>query len=139
MARGTAKLFGFDIMINFRLPFFAKNPSDFLATVAYKPLNMAEGLSLYPAGRQQGEQPVYLAKSHDHHDSWRSLARCGPGLLYCGAFSHGILLVSHRLAAPLLNRWTGQGVYLERHESNDNVSIHGSGMAYFSFGKYFSA
>ena len=29
IARGTAKLLGFDIMLNFNLPYFAKNPSDF--------------------------------------------------------------------------------------------------------------
>ena len=29
MARGTAKLMGFDIMLNFNLPYFAVNPSDF--------------------------------------------------------------------------------------------------------------
>ncbi|MBC7360373.1 MAG: MBOAT family protein [Desulfacinum sp.] len=29
IARGTARLLGFDIMVNFRLPFLAKNPSDF--------------------------------------------------------------------------------------------------------------
>lgn len=29
IARGTAKLLGFDIMLNFNLPYFAKSPSDF--------------------------------------------------------------------------------------------------------------
>jgi D-alanyl-lipoteichoic acid acyltransferase DltB (MBOAT superfamily) len=29
IARGIAKLFGFDLMLNFRLPYFSKNPSDF--------------------------------------------------------------------------------------------------------------
>lgn len=29
IARGTAKLLGFNLMVNFRLPYFAKNPSDF--------------------------------------------------------------------------------------------------------------
>ena len=29
MARGTAKLFGIDLMINFRLPYFSKNPREF--------------------------------------------------------------------------------------------------------------
>lgn len=29
MARGIAKLLGFELMLNFRLPYFAKNPSDF--------------------------------------------------------------------------------------------------------------
>ena len=29
MARGTAKLFGIDLMVNFKLPYFAKNPSEF--------------------------------------------------------------------------------------------------------------
>ncbi|MHC4083594.1 MAG: MBOAT family O-acyltransferase [Planctomycetota bacterium] len=29
IARGTARLLGFDIMVNFRLPYFAKHPSDF--------------------------------------------------------------------------------------------------------------
>ncbi len=29
IARGTAKLLGFDIMLNFNLPYFAKNPPDF--------------------------------------------------------------------------------------------------------------
>lgn len=29
MARGTAKLFGFDLMVNFNLPYFSKNPREF--------------------------------------------------------------------------------------------------------------
>ena len=29
IARGVAKLLGFDLMLNFRLPYFSKNPSDF--------------------------------------------------------------------------------------------------------------
>ena len=29
MARGTAKLFGIDLMVNFRLPYFSKNPREF--------------------------------------------------------------------------------------------------------------
>lgn len=29
IARGTARLLGFDIMVNFKLPYFARNPSDF--------------------------------------------------------------------------------------------------------------
>src|SRR5690606_31155747 len=29
IARGTAKLMGFDIMLNFKLPYFATDPSDF--------------------------------------------------------------------------------------------------------------
>lgn len=29
MARGTAKLFGIDLMVNFRLPYFSKNPGEF--------------------------------------------------------------------------------------------------------------
>ena len=29
IARGTARLMGFDLMVNFRLPYFAKSPSDF--------------------------------------------------------------------------------------------------------------
>jgi len=29
MARGLAKMLGFDLMVNFNLPYFAKNPSDF--------------------------------------------------------------------------------------------------------------
>ncbi len=29
IARGTAKLLGFDLMVNFKLPYFARNPSDF--------------------------------------------------------------------------------------------------------------
>ena len=29
IARGTAKLMGFDLMVNFNLPYFARNPSDF--------------------------------------------------------------------------------------------------------------
>jgi len=29
IARGSAKLLGFDVMVNFNLPYFAKNPSDF--------------------------------------------------------------------------------------------------------------
>jgi alginate O-acetyltransferase complex protein AlgI len=99
IARGTAKLLGFDIMLNFNLPYFAKNPSDFwrrwhislstwLRDYLYIPLG----------GNRYGNFKMYrnlmitmLLGGLWHGAAWT--------FVLWGAF-HGIVLVLYRVFAP---------------------------------------
>ena len=53
-ARGIAKCLGFELALNFNLPYFATSPQDFWAPLAHQPLDLAARLPLHPAGRQPG-------------------------------------------------------------------------------------
>lgn len=101
IARGISKLMGFDIMLNFRMPYFALNPQDFwkrwhislstwLRDYLYIPLG----------GNRGGEFMTYrnlfltmLLGGLWHGAAWHFVA--------WGVF-HGLLLIGHRLAEPVL-------------------------------------
>ncbi|MBU0679603.1 MAG: MBOAT family protein [Verrucomicrobia bacterium] len=103
IARGLAKLMGFDIMLNFRMPYFACNPSDFwrrwhislstwLRDYLYIPLG----------GNRKGTLMTYrnlmltmLLGGLWHGAAWNFVA---------WGLYHGILLVIHRLMQPVLVR-----------------------------------
>lgn len=108
IARGTAKLLGFDIMVNFRLPFLAKNPSDFwrrwhislstwLRDYLYIPLGGSRGGTLFT---WRNLMITMILGGLWHGAAWT--------FVLWGLF-HGLLLVCHRMASPLLDGWTGQG------------------------------
>ena len=96
IARGTARLLGFDIMLNFNLPYFATNPSDFwrrwhislstwLRDYLYIPLG----------GNRNGTLATYrnlmitmLLGGLWHGAAWN--------FVYWGAY-HGVLLVAYNL------------------------------------------
>jgi len=101
IARGLGKCMGFDIIINFNLPYFATNPREFwqrwhislstwLGDYLYIPLG----------GNRKGSLLTYLNLGITmllgglwHGASWT--------FIIWGAY-HGILLIVHRLIAPLL-------------------------------------
>jgi alginate O-acetyltransferase complex protein AlgI len=103
IARGLGKMMGFDIMENFRLPYFAVNPSDFwqrwhislsswLRDYLYVPLG----------GNRKGTLLTYrnlfltmLLGGLWHGAAWTFIA--------WGAY-HGLLLISYRLLAPFFNK-----------------------------------
>ncbi len=91
MARGTAKLLGFDIMLNFNLPYFAASPSDFwrrwhislstwLRDYLYIPLGGSRGT---PRQTYRNLMATMLLGGLWHGASWT--------FVIWGAF-HGILL-----------------------------------------------
>ncbi|HUN23706.1 MAG TPA: MBOAT family O-acyltransferase [Anaerolineales bacterium] len=104
IARGISKLMGFELMLNFRLPYFARSPQDFwnrwhislstwLRDYLYIPLG----------GNRQGEWKTYrnllltmLLGGLWHGASWN--------FVLWGLY-HGLLLVLHRLCKPFLPRW----------------------------------
>lgn len=103
IARGLAKLMGFDLMINFRMPYFAVNPQDFwqrwhislstwLRDYLYIPLG----------GNRHGEAKTYRNLGLTmflgglwHGAAWHFIA--------WGVF-HGAILIVHRL----FTRWRGR-------------------------------
>ena len=52
MARGSANLMGFDLMRNFRHPYFARNISEFWTRVAHLAVDLATRLPVHPPWRQ---------------------------------------------------------------------------------------
>jgi alginate O-acetyltransferase complex protein AlgI len=103
IARGVAKLFGFEFMLNFNLPYFATNPSDFwqrwhislstwLRDYLYIPLG----------GNRHGRLQIcrnlmvtMVLGGLWHGAAWNFVA---------WGFYHGVLLVGHRLATPQLEK-----------------------------------
>jgi len=106
MARGLGKLMGFDIMINFNLPYFSTNPrefwqrwhislSTFLRDYLYIPLG----------GNQKGSLITYrnLAVTMLLGGLWHG---AGWTFVVWGAYQ-GILLIVHRLFQPILAKIRG--------------------------------
>ena len=103
IARGLGKCMGFDIMVNFNLPYFATNPSDFwkrwhislstwLRDYLYIPLGGNRRSKLFT---YRNLAITMLLGGLWHGAAWTYIA--------WGAY-WGILLIGHRLCAPLLKR-----------------------------------
>jgi D-alanyl-lipoteichoic acid acyltransferase DltB (MBOAT superfamily) len=104
IARGVAKLMGFEFVLNFNLPYFATNPSDFwqrwhisLSTWLRDYLYISLG------GNRNGELKTYrnlmltmLLGGLWHGAAWNFVL---------WGFYHGALLVIHRLLSPALSRF----------------------------------
>lgn len=104
IARGTARLLGFDIMVNFNLPYFAQSPSDFwhrwhislstwLRDYLYIPLG----------GNRHGVSKTYrnlmitmLLGGLWHGAAWT--------FVLWGAF-HGLVLVVYRTVSAVIETW----------------------------------
>ena len=104
IARGTAKLLGFDIMVNFRLPFFAQNPSDYwrrwhislstwLRDYLYIPLGGNRGSNLL---KYRNIMVTMVLGGVWHGAAWTFVI---------WGFYHGTLLVLHHLLRPMLEKW----------------------------------
>ena len=103
IARGIAKIMGFDFVLNFRLPYFATNPSDFwrrwhislstwLRDYLYKPLGGNRGGELKT---NRNLIVTMVLGGLWHGAAWNFII---------WGFYHGILLIVHRTAEPTLQR-----------------------------------
>ncbi|MCP4593144.1 MAG: MBOAT family protein [bacterium] len=106
IARGCAKMLGFDICLNFNLPYFARNPADFwrrwhmslsswLRDYVYIPLG----------GNRRGRRRTYVNLM---------LTMLLGGLWHGAAWTfvlwglyQGLLLAVHRMIVPWVDRYTG--------------------------------
>ena len=103
IARGLAKIMGFEFVLNFRLPYFATNPSDFwrrwhislstwLRDYLYKPLGGNRGSALLT---NRNLMLTMVLGGLWHGAAWN--------FVLWGLY-HGVLLVGHRLLEPALAR-----------------------------------
>jgi alginate O-acetyltransferase complex protein AlgI len=96
IARGTARLMGFDLMVNFRLPYFALNPSDFWSRWHISLSSWLREYLYFPlGGNRKGPMKTYrnlaitmLLGGLWHGAAWNFVA--------WGAF-HGVILILYRL------------------------------------------
>lgn len=108
IARGTARVLGFDIMVNFKLPYFAKNPSDFwrrwhislstwLRDYLYIPLggNRCGSFKLH-----RNLMITMLLGGLWHGAAWT--------FVLWGGF-HGVILILYRALAPKFNKVRPRG------------------------------
>jgi alginate O-acetyltransferase complex protein AlgI len=95
MARGTAKLFGFDLMANFNLPYFSQNPREFWSRWHISLSTWLRDYLYIPlGGNRRGRGKTY----------WNLLLTMALGGLWHGAawnfviwgLYHGLLLCVHR-------------------------------------------
>jgi D-alanyl-lipoteichoic acid acyltransferase DltB (MBOAT superfamily) len=103
IARGVAKLMGFEFVLNFNLPYFATNPTDFWSRWH---ISLSSWLRDY----------LYIPLGGNRHGTWRTyrnlMVTMVVGGLWHGAawtfvlwgFYHGSLLVLHRVISPLSKR-----------------------------------
>lgn len=84
IARGTAKLFGIDLMPNFKLPYFAKNPSDFWRRWHISLSTWLRDYLYIPLGgsRRGTVRPTATSCSRCF---WGGCGMGPPGTLFCGA------------------------------------------------------
>jgi alginate O-acetyltransferase complex protein AlgI len=103
IARGVAKLMGFEFVLNFNLPYFATNPAEFwtrwhislsswLRDYLYIPLGGNRGGA---ANTYRNLMLTMVIGGFWHGAAWNFLL---------WGFYHGSLLVLHRLASPLIDR-----------------------------------
>jgi D-alanyl-lipoteichoic acid acyltransferase DltB (MBOAT superfamily) len=108
IARGTARCLGFDLMLNFNLPYFSSNPSEFwrrwhislstwLRDYLYIPLGGNRGSS---SSHYRNLMLTMLLGGLWHGAAWTFVA--------WGAF-HGALLCLHRMLEPILRRVRPRG------------------------------
>jgi D-alanyl-lipoteichoic acid acyltransferase DltB (MBOAT superfamily) len=103
IARGLAKLMGFEFVLNFNLPYFATNPSDFwqrwhisLSTWLRDYLYISLG------GNRKGTAKTYrnLMLTMVIGGLWHGAA----WNFVLWGFYHGLLLIGHRLLTPVLDK-----------------------------------
>lgn len=113
IARGVAKLMGFEFMLNFNLPYFARNPSDFWQRWH---ISLSSWLRDY----------LYIPLGGNRNGEWKTrrnlMITMVLGGLWHGAawnfvlwgFYHGSLLIAHRMLSPLLPRSRGDAPAMVR-------------------------
>jgi len=103
IARGVAKLLGFEFMLNFNLPYFATNPSDFWRRWHISLSSWLRDYLYIPlGGNQDGKWLTYrnLMLTMVLGGLWHGAAW---NFVFWG-FYHGTLLAAHRLLTPALVR-----------------------------------
>ena len=110
VARGIAKLLGFDVMVNFNLPYFAANPSDF-----WRRWHVALSTWL--------RDYVYIPLGGNRNGTWATSRNLMATMVLVGLWHgaawtfiiwgayHGALLIAHRLMilsrrGPVTGRWS---------------------------------
>ncbi len=105
IARGVAKLMGFEFQLNFNLPYFATNPSDFWKRWHISLSSWLRDYLYIPLGGNQGTRArVYrnLMLTMVLGGLWHGAA----WNFVLWGFYHGALLIGHRQAEPALERVT---------------------------------
>ncbi len=103
IARGLAKLMGFDLMVNFNLPYFATNPSNFWARWHISLSTWFRDYVYIPlGGNRSGAIATYrnLVITMILCGLWHGAAW---NFILWGAF-HGVLLISYRIAQPYVTQ-----------------------------------
>lgn len=104
IARGCAKLMGFELVLNFNLPYFACNPADFWRRWHISLSTWLRDYLYIPLGgnrRGRRRTLINLALTMLLGGLWHGAAWT---FLLWGAYQ-GALLIGHRLAMPALARW----------------------------------
>ncbi len=113
IARGVARWMGVDLMLNFNLPYAARNPSDFWRRWHISLSTFLRDYLYIPLGGNKGTA----------WDVYRNLMiTMVLGGLWHGARANfvlwglyqGLLLAIHRLIRPALERWSPRGVWSRR-------------------------
>jgi D-alanyl-lipoteichoic acid acyltransferase DltB (MBOAT superfamily) len=103
IARGVAKTLGFNLMLNFNLPYFATNPSDLWRRWHISLSSwLRDYLYIFALGGNRGgayETYRNLSLTMLLGGLWHGAAWT---FIFWGAY-HGLLLVGHRLLSPLLS------------------------------------
>ena len=84
VVRGSARLFGVELPLNFRAPYFARRGEGLLAAVAHVTDGLAARLRLHPARRQPAGQAAPRPQRDDGLPGVRPVARRGAQLLGVG-------------------------------------------------------
>ena len=103
IARGVAKLMGFEFMLNFNLPYFATNPSDFWNRWHISLSSWLRDYLYIPLGGNRGTtRQVYrnLMLTMVIGGLWHGAA----WNFVLWGFYHGSLLVLHRMVSPIIDR-----------------------------------
>ncbi len=112
IARGLAKLMGFELMVNFRLPYFALNPSDFWQRWHISLSSwLRDYLYISLGGNRAGKYKTYrnLAITMLLGGLWHGAAW---NFVLWGAF-HGAILIIYRAAGAIPERMEGIAKGLE--------------------------
>ncbi len=92
---------GFEFVLNFNLPYFATNPSDFWRRWHISLSTLAARLPLQIARRQSCRHRAHAVQPDGDDGAGRTVARRRVELRVVGHY-HGAILVVHRLATPAL-------------------------------------
>lgn len=101
IARGLGKLMGFDIMVNFNLPYFASNPSEFWKRWHISLSTWLKDYLYIPlGGNRMGQFVTYrnLAITMLLGGFWHGAA----WTFILWGFYHGLLLIAYKFSSPLL-------------------------------------